>query len=256
MEFTNTAKTLLVLVAILAAVYLLFGQSNLMNFSKPQEKERVVEEMEVDSEREADSEREVDSEMEEENNLPEEMSEESEETMVAKTEDPMARKFRSRNSGTNVKHSYAENPRGQVGPSDWDNYFDENNNVIAAGLEGSNDRFAPNASDDGNFAAFKGDGKLKPGQEIDPEDLFDSNNYLPKEHRDDWYEVMPEPVSVKNRNLINVTRPIGVNTISTTKKNASYDIRGAPSCPKYVVSPFLNSSIEPDINLDPKRALL
>lgn len=244
MEFTNTAKTLLVIVAILAAVYLLFGQSNLLNFSQSQEG-RVVEEMDVDSE------------MEEENNLPEEMSEEPEEMMEFQArEDPLAAKFRSRNSGTNVKHSYVENSRGHIGPSDWDNYFDENNNVIAGGLEGSNDRFVPNASDDGNFAAFKGDGNLKPGEEIDPEDLFDSNNYLPKEHRDDWYEVMPEPVSVKNRNLINVTRPIGVNTISTTKKNASYDIRGAPPCPKYVVSPFLNSSIEPDINLDPKRALL
>ena len=75
--------------------------------------------------------------------------------------------------------------------------------------------------------------------------------YLPQEVNDDWFEVQPEPISVKNRHLINITTPIGVNTIGTSLRNASWDIRGTPACPKYVVSPFLNSSIEPDTNLKP-----
>lgn len=245
MQFNNTTKTLLVIVAILAAVYLLFGQSSyLVSNMGNMQGGRVVEHMESD----------VDSDMEEQA-LPENSSEE-EPRMIES--DPLAEKFATRNQAKNgyKRSSYAGGDRGMTGPSDWDRYFDENNNVIGAGLEGSNDRFVPRNDDNGDFAAFATDGKIKSGQELDPEDLYDSNNYLPQEHRDDWYEVMPEPVSVKNRSLINVTRPIGVNTISTTKKNASYDIRGTPACPKYVISPFLNSSIEQDINLDPRRALM
>lgn len=47
---------------------------------------------------------------------------------------------------------------------------------------------------------------------------------------------------------------IGVNTISSTLKNPSLDIRSNPIIPKQVVSPWNNSSYEPDIGkigLDP-----
>jgi hypothetical protein len=74
---------------------------------------------------------------------------------------------------------------------------------------------------------------------------------LPKEIKKDWFEVTPEPIRVKDRHLINTTRPVGINTIGTTLKNPSLDIRGAPSCPKYVVSPWMQSSIEPDTNIKP-----
>lgn len=95
-----------------------------------------------------------------------------------------------------------------------------------------------------NYAPFKPSGMKK-----DDVDIFDSNNYLPQDKNDDWFEVMPEPISVKNRHLINVSRPVGVNTIGSTLKNPSYDIRGTPACPKFVVSPWMQSSIEPDTNI-------
>ena len=72
---------------------------------------------------------------------------------------------------------------------------------------------------------------------------------LPKEVNNDWFDVQPEPVAVKNRHLINVTKPIGINTIGTSKKNASYDLRENVPCPKFTVSPWLQSSIEPDNNI-------
>ncbi len=34
-------------------------------------------------------------------------------------------------------------------------------------------------------------------------------------------------------------------------KNASYDIRGAVAVPKFSISPFNNSTIEPDYNIKP-----
>jgi len=70
---------------------------------------------------------------------------------------------------------------------------------------------------------------------------------LPVEEKD-WFEDVT-PTRIKNRHLINIYRPVGVNTVSTSLKNPSLDIRGNPPNPKTVVSPFLNSSIEPDHNI-------
>jgi len=156
-------------------------------------------------------------------------------------------------NGDKKKSSYSEGIRGNLGPSNWSSYFEENNNIVANSQTGNNDNFSPIDETNNGYAVFKSKGKAKCGanQDCSPEELFDVDKYLPQEVNDDWFEVQPEPVSVKNRHLINITKPIGVNTIGTSLKNASYDIRGTQSCPKYVVSPWLQSSIEPDTNLKP-----
>lgn len=165
-------------------------------------------------------------------------------------------KFNGRNKsepGKYKRSSYSGAMRGNLGPSEWDSYFDHNNNVIGSSQTGDNDKFLPVDESGGGLAVFKSKGRATCGsnQNCEPEDLFDVDKYLPQELNDDWFEVQPEPISVKNRHLINITKPIGVNTIGTSLKNASYDIRASPACPKMVISPFLNSSIEPDINLKP-----
>jgi hypothetical protein len=78
-------------------------------------------------------------------------------------------------------------------------------------------------------------------------DKYNVNAYLPKEKDDDWFETI-ETVNVKNSHLINIYRPIGVNTIGSTHKNSTYDLRGTDKavCPKFVVAPWNQSSIEPD----------
>lgn len=79
------------------------------------------------------------------------------------------------------------------------------------------------------------------------QDKYNSNNFLPQQKEKDWFETI-ETVDVKNSHLINIYRPIGVNTIGSTHKGAIWDIRGLDKavCPKFVVSPFLQSSWEPD----------
>lgn len=78
-------------------------------------------------------------------------------------------------------------------------------------------------------------------------DKYNANNFLPVEKEKDWFETI-ETVDVKNTHLINIYRPIGTNTIGSTHKGAIYDMRGLDKavCPKFVVSPFLQSSWEPD----------
>lgn len=157
--------------------------------------------------------------------------------------------------GQYKRSSYNGARRGDLGPSDWGMYFDNTNNVIGNAETGDNDKFLPIDETNSKFAVFKDNGNNRPkcgsNQDCSPEDLFDVDKYLPQEVNDDWFEVTPEPISVKNRHLINITKPVGINTIGTSLKNASWDLRGSPACPKFVVSPWLQSSIEPDTNIKP-----
>jgi hypothetical protein len=82
--------------------------------------------------------------------------------------------------------------------------------------------------------------------------LYNSNEYLPNEALTNdkltkGFQILDNPVSVANPNLIPVLKSIPVSSILGSNKNATYDIRAEPPCPKTVVSPFLNSSIMPDI---------
>lgn len=149
------------------------------------------------------------------------------------------------------KVSYSEARRGNFGRDEWKDFINRHNNILADGQKGNEQHFVPMDETNGGFASFSSKSRENCGsnQDCSPEELFDADKYLPQEVSDDWFEVQPEPVSVKNRHLINVTKPVGINTIGSSQKNASYDIRGTPACPKFVVSPWLQSSIEPDHNL-------
>ena len=82
--------------------------------------------------------------------------------------------------------------------------------------------------------------------------LYNSNEYLPNNDLLDsnlskGFQILENPVSVANPSLIPVLKAIPVSSILGSKKNSTWDLRAEPPCPKTVVSPFLNSSIMPDI---------
>jgi len=83
--------------------------------------------------------------------------------------------------------------------------------------------------------------------------LYNSNNYLPNASLtnpalEKGFQILENPVSVSNPNLIPVLKAMPVSSLLGSKRNSSQDLRGDPgSNPKTVVSPFLNSSIMPDI---------
>ena len=83
---------------------------------------------------------------------------------------------------------------------------------------------------------------------------FDAGTLLPKEVNDEWFETDfgHSQVNVDDANLIVTDRFItGVNTVGQSLKNPSWDLRAAPACPKMTVSPWLQSTIEPDFNIKP-----
>ena len=168
----------------------------------------------------------------------EEISSESE---LEQEESEFLKKMRNKNSGRGkYKRS---NYRDGVRPgdsSDLDKFFEEGTQ-----FEENENNFAASNDSSANFASYTPGDKKKSKRD---EDNYNSGDFLPKETNNDWFEDV-QAVSVKNRHLINVYRPVGVDTTSSSRKNASLDIRGTPPNPKTVVSPFLNSSIEPDHNI-------
>ena len=79
-----------------------------------------------------------------------------------------------------------------------------------------------------------------------------SSELLPVEENDKWFQ---NPNSKFNlMEAVNLEIPeikIGIDTVGQSRKNATYDLRSAPPNPKFVVSPWSNSTIEPDYNTKP-----
>lgn len=83
---------------------------------------------------------------------------------------------------------------------------------------------------------------------------YDAKDFLPKEINDEWFntDFSQATHNMNDDKLINTDRyVIGVNTVGQSLKNASYDIRGTVANPKFTVSPWNNSTYEPDYNIKP-----
>jgi hypothetical protein len=85
-------------------------------------------------------------------------------------------------------------------------------------------------------------------------DNYNAKDFLPKQINDEWFETdfSLAKYQLNDDKLINTERyMIGINTVGQSLKNATYDIRGTIANPKLVVSPWNNSTYEPDFNLKP-----
>lgn len=157
------------------------------------------------------------------------------------SEKVLLQKMTSKNSAKSGEYkevSYANGKRNGS-TKDLDAFFEQGDPLNS----NENSAFTPNSDSNDLFAAYSG----KPRKELSDEEKFNASAMLPQEERQDWFEDVT-PQKIKNRHLINIYRPIGVNTVITSRKNGSLDLRGNPVNPKTFVSPFLNSSIEPDVN--------
>ena len=83
---------------------------------------------------------------------------------------------------------------------------------------------------------------------------YNVKDYLPKDVNKDWFntDFSQAQHNIDDNNLINPDRfIIGINTVGQSLKSPSWDIRGSPPCPKYAISPWNNSTFEPDYNIKP-----
>lgn len=139
--------------------------------------------------------------------------------------------------------SYLDGERGgEATLDDQDSYETQLAESIDYAGKTNNDKFVASDDGNGNYADY-----TEKKKDYSVKELMDSEQLLPQEENNDWFDTVPEPVKVSNRHLININRPIGIDTVGSSMKIPCLDLRGNIPAPKHVVSPFLNSSVEPDI---------
>jgi hypothetical protein len=78
----------------------------------------------------------------------------------------------------------------------------------------------------------------------DPKDL------LPNDSNNEWASLNPSS-DLKNVSLLNAGHHAGINTVGGSLRNANLQVRSEPANPKMDVSPWQNSTIEPDLMRQP-----
>jgi hypothetical protein len=82
------------------------------------------------------------------------------------------------------------------------------------------------------------------------QDKLSSSDLLPGKSDQKWFENPDVGIKIEDANLLSdAVQKVGVDTVGQTRKNPSYDIRGTVPCPKFQISPWNNSTTEPDYNL-------
>lgn len=113
----------------------------------------------------------------------------------------------------------------------------------------NSDSDSENSANDKNFTHKKKKYTKRTPEDI--KDLFDVDKMLPNEVEEKWFDTQPLLCTkkIKGANLIHPKVHMGQNTISSTLKNATLDIRGDIPNPKVGFYPWNNSTIEYDDNL-------
>jgi hypothetical protein len=77
---------------------------------------------------------------------------------------------------------------------------------------------------------------------------YDPSELLPKDVNSQWAQLNPAgSADFKNVNLLKAGSLIGIDTIGSTLRNANLQERSEPPNPTTSVSPWLNTTIEPDL---------
>ncbi len=99
-----------------------------------------------------------------------------------------------------------------------------------------------------NGAAFEAEVSKAPAEK----DQLNAKDLLPKNESSKWAKSNPEGKgSLSYKNFLNAGHHVGINTQGQSLRNASYDLRSEPANPRKIVSPWLNSTIDPDTNKKP-----
>ena len=78
------------------------------------------------------------------------------------------------------------------------------------------------------------------------------NELLPQDNSTAWAQVNPQGSgTLKDRNFLQAGHHIGINTVGQTLRNANLQLRSEPPNPQVKVSPWIQSTINPDTNRKP-----
>lgn len=96
------------------------------------------------------------------------------------------------------------------------------------------------------FAAAEKPANCYPKNQLAPQEL------LPNDPNSKWAQVNPMGSGdIAGKNFLNAGALIGVNTVGQSLRNASWDLRSEPPNPQVQVSPWMQSTIEPELQRRP-----
>jgi hypothetical protein len=82
--------------------------------------------------------------------------------------------------------------------------------------------------------------------------VMDPSELLPRDENSEWATLNPMGSGdLQNVNLLSAGHHVGINTVSSSLRNASMDIRGDIPNPQVQVGPWNQTTIEPDVNRRP-----
>ena len=90
-------------------------------------------------------------------------------------------------------------------------------------------------------------GNQKP-KDCFPKDQLNPSDLLPGNADSEWAQSVP---SSGNGNFLDAGYHVGVNTVGQSLRNANRQLRSEPSNPRVKVSPWMQTTIDPDSNRKP-----
>jgi len=85
-----------------------------------------------------------------------------------------------------------------------------------------------------------------------PKNQLAAQELLPNDPNSKWAQVNPMGSGdIAGKNFLNAGALIGVNTVGQSLRNASWDLRSEPPNPQVQVSPWMQSTIEPELQRRP-----
>lgn len=117
--------------------------------------------------------------------------------------------------------------------------------AMAAGAEAFSDYASFGASD--NMA-----GGVKKPAGCYPREQLMATDLLPQDVNSQWAQVNPQGSGdLQGKNFLSAGALIGVNTIGQSLRNSNLQLRSEPANPQQAVGPWLQSTIEPDLQRRP-----
>lgn len=83
-----------------------------------------------------------------------------------------------------------------------------------------------------------------PREQLNPSELLP----LPQDNNSAWAAANPAGAGdIQGKNFLSAGALVGVNTVGQSLRNANRQLRAEPPCPQAKVSPWMQSTIEPDL---------
>jgi len=160
------------------------------------------------------------------------------------------------NMGNNVETFYADGEdtedaptQNVVGANEVDSE-DEEEEVNASEGEGDENvtfRNVPENQPEPQQNNNADNGRLP--TECYPKDTLTPQDLLPQDSNSTWAQTVPAGQgSLGDQNFLNAGFHVGINTVGQSLRNANLQLRSEPANPQMKVSPWLQSTIDPDVN--------